>query len=462
MNKHDTVMLNEAAKKGDRKAQYILGSLFYHGRNDVQQDYAKAAGWFSKAAETGHIGAMLYLGVMYINGQGVNRDYKRALNFLMKAYAGGEGKAAYYIGMMYYRGLSVEKNYKRASQYLQEAADNGDARAEKILNKIQESLSSSSTSSASTNSLQIQDLAEQLKNAIACNDLSTVKSFVSQGADVNFCGKDSITPLIYAAAFMSSSEIMKFLIASGANVNAKDSEGEDALQQLFKGIIHIFFGNDEDIAQTILDINYNSSEGCINAILHNELEKGRTTITEDFNKALELMRILINSGADVNVIVNGWRKRWSMLQFAVTLGNERFVNLLIKAGADINYADEDGYSVLMTAVSFHSSPNIIWILITNGADVHALTKNQFIKAGDLPYNHKYILASKYGVALPSARLEREQSLLDSMQSLNNVNRMIMFKQIEEQVKIWNWEYINYALMSIVAFIVIILAMIFGL
>ena len=46
------------AKAGDADAQYQLGLWYYEGGNEaVEQDYQKAAEWFTKAAEQGFVKA---------------------------------------------------------------------------------------------------------------------------------------------------------------------------------------------------------------------------------------------------------------------------------------------------------------------------------------------------------------------------------------------------------------------
>ena len=55
-----------AAQKGDMHAQYLLGNKYYIGIG-VEQDFAKAEHWLTKASIHGHSGAKLYLDIMYKN-----------------------------------------------------------------------------------------------------------------------------------------------------------------------------------------------------------------------------------------------------------------------------------------------------------------------------------------------------------------------------------------------------------
>jgi DNA-binding NarL/FixJ family response regulator len=55
------------AESGDAKAQFSLGMFYEHGQFGLQKDAFEAADWYRKAAEQGHAGAQLYLGVFICN-----------------------------------------------------------------------------------------------------------------------------------------------------------------------------------------------------------------------------------------------------------------------------------------------------------------------------------------------------------------------------------------------------------
>ncbi len=67
--------------------------MYADGRG-VPKDDQQAVAWFRKAAEQGHAGAQLNLGVMYYNGQGVPKDEQMAYFWWLLASAQGHQNAA--------------------------------------------------------------------------------------------------------------------------------------------------------------------------------------------------------------------------------------------------------------------------------------------------------------------------------------------------------------------------------
>lgn len=154
---------------------------------------------------------------------------------------------------------------------------------------------------------QAQSSAEQektrrqagLNSAAAKGQVGYAKDYVELGADVNaplYCG---VTALMEAARHENNLDMVRFLIASGANVNAKDGDGQSALM----------------IA---------SDRGYMDIVL-----------------------ALLQAGADANAEDNS---AWTPLMFASSDGHTDVALALIKAGAKLNRGDNSGPSPLMLAV----------------------------------------------------------------------------------------------------------------
>jgi hypothetical protein len=84
--------LLQLAKQGDPVAENALGLLYAQGddKQQVKQDEAEAAAWFTKAAENGSVPAQYKLGLMYWGGHGVPKDANKAYFWTVLARAGGQ------------------------------------------------------------------------------------------------------------------------------------------------------------------------------------------------------------------------------------------------------------------------------------------------------------------------------------------------------------------------------------
>ena len=79
------------------------------------------------------------------------------------------------------------------------------------------------------------------------------------------------------------------------------------------------------------------------------------------------VQLLLEAGADVNW-ANKWR-RTALMKAACTQDNAMSLELLIKAGADVNYVDKDRYSALNIAVCSNCLDGVD-VFINSGADVN--------------------------------------------------------------------------------------------
>jgi len=82
----------DLAEKGDAKAQFNLGRMYYKGEG-VEQDFKEAVKWFRKAAEQGYAAAQYSLGWMYDQGHGVMYDKVLAYAWWNLAAANGDALA---------------------------------------------------------------------------------------------------------------------------------------------------------------------------------------------------------------------------------------------------------------------------------------------------------------------------------------------------------------------------------
>ncbi len=158
-------------------------------------------------------------------------------------------------------------------------------------------------------------MGERLVNAARYSDIETVKSELVNGADINAKNNNGDSALIWACANVCT-EIVELLLVNGADVNTKDRNYRSALMW---------------------------------ATNH-----GHTKIVE----------MLLAKGADVNAKdVNDE----TALMWATNHGHTKIVELLIARGADVNVKNKNGETALTAAITF-GQVEIVKLLLANGAD----------------------------------------------------------------------------------------------
>jgi TPR repeat protein len=114
------------------KVRYNLGWMYYNGEG-VTQDYAEAAKWFRKAAESGLQIAQHNIAVMYESGMGVTQDYAEAAKWYRKAAEHDFVDSMLNLGLMYFHGKGVNQDYVEAAKWFHEAAPHRAAEAMALL-----------------------------------------------------------------------------------------------------------------------------------------------------------------------------------------------------------------------------------------------------------------------------------------------------------------------------------------
>jgi uncharacterized protein len=75
------------AESGDSNEQFYLGLHYQQGDHGLPKDYSEAAKWYRKAADQGHAGAQLYLGVYLCN---VKQEVVEAYKWFQLAKRGND------------------------------------------------------------------------------------------------------------------------------------------------------------------------------------------------------------------------------------------------------------------------------------------------------------------------------------------------------------------------------------
>lgn len=126
----------ENAKKGDEKAQYVIGYMYHKGKG-VPKNYVKAADWYKKAAEHKNTKALNNLAYLYQKGKGVNKDIHKAEQLLLKSAKQGDDVACLNLGILYQTGKLGTANMENAEYWYRKAMDKGNPTATRIYRRIQ-------------------------------------------------------------------------------------------------------------------------------------------------------------------------------------------------------------------------------------------------------------------------------------------------------------------------------------
>jgi TPR repeat protein len=103
--------LTAEATSGDVDAQMELAHRYARGIG-LEADFAKANGWYRKAADQGNAKGAYCLGLAYFHGIGMEKDFTKAAQWFRKAADAGFAPGESALGGMYMKGQGMAKDYK--------------------------------------------------------------------------------------------------------------------------------------------------------------------------------------------------------------------------------------------------------------------------------------------------------------------------------------------------------------
>ncbi|KAL0468976.1 ubiquitin-protein ligase [Neurospora intermedia] len=133
--------LDLMSQKGDVKATFNLGRIFYDGQRNLPRDYAKAREYFLKVASktwnkkgqvfenktpsfhTISCRAAGYIGRMYLRGEGVEQNFRLAEFWFRRGNEQADQQSRHGLGLMYLNGYGVEQNLDLALKFFNAAAE---------------------------------------------------------------------------------------------------------------------------------------------------------------------------------------------------------------------------------------------------------------------------------------------------------------------------------------------------
>lgn len=199
-----------------------------------------------------------------------------------------------------------------------------------------------------------------------------IRAITESGEDINVKGEGGITLLMACVVFGDNPEVVDILLKAGADVNAKDNYGRNALFLALFGytrrpanpeIIRMLAEAGSDITvkwngHTVRELAAKSRNPEIRKMAYTLLTNGSGPVQ---NLLGEVMHVMATPRVS-------WEKRGEQIRNIVT--PER-VKSIIDSGADVNAKGEQGITLLMVAAAFSDNPGIVSSLLRAGADVNA-------------------------------------------------------------------------------------------
>ncbi|MBO4514610.1 MAG: sel1 repeat family protein, partial [Lachnospiraceae bacterium] len=119
----------KASDFGDNVSDYYLG-YYYETARGVEKDEAKAFEYYLKAANAGHVNAMIIVTECYQYGElTAEKNAEKAFSWCQKAAAEEKPEAMDMLGNMYMSGFGTKKDAFTASKWFEKAANLGYAQA---------------------------------------------------------------------------------------------------------------------------------------------------------------------------------------------------------------------------------------------------------------------------------------------------------------------------------------------
>lgn len=198
-----------------------------------------------------------------------------------------------------------------------------------------------------------------------------VRFLLAQGADVN-AKKSGCTALAMAAARTERATIVRTLLDAGADINSKSTCTIHLRTR--KGWTPLMFAlSDVDSPHRMAVVNLLLARGADPNLAS---EDGVTSlmVAAEF-KDINMMRNLLDRGMDPNRADN--KGETALMNAAGSEDNIEAVRLLLDRGADPNLADKSGKTALISASISINNVDTIRLLLEKGANPNAKDKNSW-------------------------------------------------------------------------------------
>ncbi|MGN0728762.1 ankyrin repeat domain-containing protein [Treponema sp.] len=232
--------------------------------------------------------------------------------------------------------------------------------------------------------------------------------------------KSGKTPLMFAAQYSSSTEIIELLIQSGtilkrsrdSRILQKDKSGMNSFSyarmnpdySIYKKLLEYTedpaglyvpeTANQSEASQEEADQAQNTEMQNSESAKKTEIQQYASVFLLDYSEDTEAANEQPVKKAEIIENPNEADKNGvTLLMKAAKAGNDWDAGLLLKSGADVNLRDKDDWTALMYAARYQNSTSIINMLIENGAYIRVRNKfnaTPLLMAADYSQNPEII------------------------------------------------------------------------
>lgn len=202
-----------------------------------------------------------------------------------------------------------------------------------------------------------------LANAAKVGNEEMIELLLLNNADVNLerelsksTDDDGIATALQSAAFHSTENIVRLLVAKGARLTVERDDN------CFKSALHAasYAGQEQNVKALLeLGSDVNLIGGRSGTCLQGAASQGWA----------ETVTILLDAGADVNESKAG--KSGSALMAAIDCEKHEIVKILLERGADPSLRAKTMYQFPIQAAAYHGNENTVQLLVDAGADINA-------------------------------------------------------------------------------------------
>ena len=178
--------------------------------------------------------------------------------------------------------------------------------------------------------------------------VAQIEALINAGADINAKDKQGNSILMQAAKYNSNIKVIKTLINLGADVNIKNDKGQST-EDFVKKNPNPLIQRTTDVLKWVGDFD--------NALFN--------AITE--NAKPDAIKTLIELGSNVNKKYDG---ETLLMTAAANTSYPEVINILVNSGINIDEKTYDGRTALTIAAKYNKNPEVIRALVNAGANIN--------------------------------------------------------------------------------------------